>query len=115
MIDGCQEHNFRRHSSQQTYSRMLQFPQFASEDFSAFAFSMVIFPQHAPRANNRNLLRHTSVSLALRLWSAIARVALLIVQLLSLLFLVHTRSSAESPPTDRIPIQAVLVKAIEAG
>jgi hypothetical protein len=78
---------------------------------------MVIFPQHPSRATDRKLLRPKSLShpFPLSLPLFIAMTAVLIVQLLSLLLLLHPRASAENPPTDRIPIQAVLVKAIEAG
>jgi hypothetical protein len=78
---------------------------------------MVIFPQHPPRATDWVSLRPKSLSrpFPVPFPLFIPKVALLIVQLLSLLFLLHPRSSAESPPKDRIPIQAVLVKSIEAG
>ncbi len=76
---------------------------------------MVIFPQHPSRATDWSLLRSKSLSRPLSLPRFLAKDALLIVQLLCLLFLPNVRSSAENPPTDRIPIQAVLVKSIEAG
>ena len=76
---------------------------------------MVIFPQHPSRATDRKLLRPKSLSRPFPLPLFIAKIAALIVEPLLLLFLLNAHSSAENPPTDRIPIQAVLVKAIEAG
>ncbi|MGO9086115.1 MAG: hypothetical protein ACLQBK_12885 [Candidatus Sulfotelmatobacter sp.] len=74
---------------------------------------MVIFPQHPSSANGRNLLRPENRSH--RSHRFVAKAASWFAQALSLQLLLQLHGLAAGPPADRIPIQAELVKSIEAG
>lgn len=74
---------------------------------------MVTFPQHALEASNRNLWARENLSR--RSSRFLATAASLSFRAVSLALLLYSHCSAAGPPTDRTPIQAELVKAIEAG
>src|SRR3984957_11459741 len=71
---------------------------------------MVIFPQHSSNATKRNLPRSEHYSHRFAAGTA----SLLLTALCVLLFF-RADCLAADPPTDRTPIQAQLVKALEAG
>jgi hypothetical protein len=73
---------------------------------------MVIFLQPTSKAIDRKTLRPKSLPHRPHL---VTRVASFFIQAVSLLVLVRGGCSAANPPTDRTPIQAELLKSIEAG
>ncbi len=73
---------------------------------------MAIFPQPRSRATDPNLPPENLARYSLLF---LAKPAVLLVEILSLLLLLQAYASAANPPTARTPIQAELVRAIEAG
>jgi hypothetical protein len=71
------------------------------------------FPQHPSDAADRNLRPPENLSYRSRRF--IVKTASFFVQAVSLALLLHAPCSAADPPADRTPIQAELVKSIEAG
>jgi len=71
---------------------------------------MVIFPQHSSNAIKRSVPRAEHYSSRF-----IAETAWLVFPAVCLLVFFHVYCAAAGPPSDRIPIQAELVKSIEAG
>lgn len=74
---------------------------------------MLTFPQSLFHAANRNLQLPENPSRRSRPF--MFRVALFFVQAVSLVWLLYALCSAADPATDRTPIQAELVRSIEAG
>ena len=74
---------------------------------------MAILPQRPSRGTPRNLLLPENI--AGRSLPFITKPAALFIQAASLALLLHAPCFAANPPTARTPIQAELVKAIEAG
>ena len=73
---------------------------------------MATFPLHPSEATDRNLLPENLFRRARRF---IVSAASFLIPAVSLALFLHSPCSAAGPPTDRTPIQAELVKAIEAG
>jgi hypothetical protein len=74
---------------------------------------MLTCPQHPPDTTDRNSWIPENPSHRSRRF--IVKAALLFVQIVSLALLAHASCSAADPAADRTPIQAELVKSIEAG
>jgi hypothetical protein len=74
--------------------------------------AMLIFPQNPPDATDRNLCPENLLHRSHRF---IVKTAALFVHAVSLALLVAVPCCAADPSTDRTPIQAELVKTIEAG
>jgi hypothetical protein len=74
---------------------------------------MLTFPQHPSDATHRNLRPLKNLSHRSR--RLIVEAALFFLHAVSLALLLHAHCSAADPPADRTPVQAELVKSIEAG
>src|SRR5271154_219434 len=71
---------------------------------------MLTYPQHPSDTADRNLRHPENLS-----HRFIVRGALFLVRAVSLALFPHDSCPATDPPADRTPIQAELVKSIEAG
>lgn len=91
---------------------MLQWPN-SNLGFSAVDLAMVIFPQHPSSAAGRRMPYSENLLQCFHFFAA--KGARLFAHVVSLLLLLHTYGSAANPPTDRTPVQAELVRSIEAG